>query len=208
VRDQAVYDKIGRKYMVRFRRNAAGSLGSKEAGPGSYHQVTIDRWVMVDGADLALGILNKPVTHIQPVRLLLEDIEVKDTKCMLAAWGSESHWKGIDAPRTALKIGENTVTSAGAGIQILSYQTEDRAMFDGKIGSYIIDTHAVPNMFDSGGSIFIFDEEGKPALAGIISTYTGGSYLPGVVKNTGFPLEAATQGARALLDAIEKKRKQ
>ena len=31
---------------VRFRRHEDGSIGSKEAGPDSYHQATIDRYIL------------------------------------------------------------------------------------------------------------------------------------------------------------------
>ena len=68
-------------------------------------------------------------------------------------------------------------------------------------GIYVVDENAVPNMYDSGGSVFIENDEGQLVLCGIISTYTGGTYLPGADAGH-FPLRAATQGGRDLLDAL------
>lgn len=199
----------GRKaFSVRFRRHADGGLGSKPSGPGSYHQVTIQQWVCAPNADLALGILSKPVEHIEPVQVLLDDAQVfSGRRCMLAAWGSESPWRGGKVPRHGLKIGENTVTRNGGFLRVDSYKTEPREDKDGKINAYIIDENAVPNMHDSGGSMFLFDEDGKPVLAGIISTYSGGPFLASAVKDS-FPLEAATRGGKAMLDALKENAKE
>ncbi|MGB0766124.1 MAG: trypsin-like serine protease [Phycisphaeraceae bacterium] len=190
-------------FAVRFRRHADGSLGQKANGPDSYHQVTVAKWIVAERADLALGILSKPVEHIQPVRVLLDRQEpVANHRAMLAGWGSESLWKSVPGPRRGLRVGENTVSARGSMLRVDSYLTEVRENSQGQRKTYIVDEHAVPNMHDSGGSIFLLDEEGRPTLAGIISTYSGGTYLPPAVK-AGFPLEAATQGGRSLVKAAD-----
>lgn len=193
-------------YMVRFRRHADGSLGSKDAGSDSYHQVPIHSWILSPNADLALGILSKPVEHIDPVTVLLDDdMDVSERRCALAGWGSESTIRGRPAPREGLRVGENTATRNGGFLRVDSYKVEQREGKDGKKNIHVIDENAVPNMHDSGGSIFLFDDEDKPILAGIISTYSGGTFLP--AANTGeFPLDAATQGGRELLKVLKENR--
>jgi hypothetical protein len=188
-------------FMVRFRRHSDGTLGSRAAGPNSYHQVPIARVISASRADLAFGILAKPVNHIEPVRVHLDDAPLQAQDCFLAGWGSESPWRGVPKPRVGLKVGKNKVESRSGAVRILSYKTEMRENDAGQRRSYIVDENAVPNMHDSGGSIFKLDAEGNPVLCGIISTYTGGSYLP-AANSADFPIEAAMQGGRALVDAI------
>jgi len=187
---------------VRFRRHTDGSLGSVANGVESFHQVRIREWVIAEQFDLALGILEEPVTHIQPVKLLLDSQPVHNRRAMLAGWGSESRWQGNGGPRPGLRIGENTVSSRGSFIALDSARTELRENEKGERKAYFIDERTVINMHDSGGSIFVFDEEDKPVLTGIIATYSGGTWLPAAAE-AGFPLEAATQGGAALLRAIK-----
>lgn len=188
-------------YAVRFRRHADGSLGSRDKGVDSYHQVRIREWVVAEHFDLALGILEEPVTHIQPVGLLLDNQPLHNRRAMLAGWGSESRWVGNAGPRIGLRIGENAVSSRASFIALDSARTEMRENEKGERKAYFIDERTVINMHDSGGSIFVFDPEGKPVLAGIIATYSGGTWLPAAAQ-AGYPLEAATQGGAALLEAI------
>jgi len=192
-------------FTVRFRRHADGSLGSVAAGPNSFHQVSIATWIIPDGMDLALGILSQPVRHIQPVSVLLDAQAVQSQTLVLAAWGSESQWQGEAGPRRGLRVGENTATSMNGYLRVNSYQTERRENNRGQQGAFITDTHAVPNMHDSGGSMFLLNEDGEPVLAGIIATYTAGTFLPAAAEN-GFPLEAATHGGAALMQAVRENR--
>lgn len=189
------------QFSVRFRRHADGSVGSVNAGPNSFHQVSVGAWVISDRMDLALGILSQPVEHIEPARVLLESDPIEAQTVMLAGWGSESRWQGAPGPRRGLRVGENTATSAGAFIRVLSYETEQRQDNQGRNRNFITDSNAVPNMHDSGGSMFLMNDQGEPVLAGIITTYAGGTFLPAAVAN-GFPLEAATHGSEALLQAV------
>lgn len=188
-------------FAVRFRRHADGSLGSQDKGVESYHQVRVRRWVLADRFDLALGILEEPVEHIAPVKVLLDSPPVQARRAMLAGWGSVSPWQGNPGPRPGLRIGENTVTSRAAFIALDSSRTEQREDANGQRKAYYIDQNSVVNMHDSGGSIFIFDDNDQPVLAGIISTYTGGTWLPAATE-AGFPLEAGTRGGAALLEAL------
>ena len=194
------------QHMVRFRRNEDGGLGNAEDGTASFHQATVYTWIVSPTADLALGILSKPVDHIEPVKVLLDDeVKVSKRRCMLAGWGSESLWRGNAGPRKGLRIGENTATRNGGFLRIDSYKVELREKADGSKAAYVIDENAVVNMHDSGGSVFLFDEDDKPILAGIISTYSGGSYLP-QANTDDFPIEAATKGGRELMKVIKENR--
>lgn len=189
-------------FMVRFRRHADGSLGSRAEGPDSYHQVPIAKIILATRSDLAFGILAKPVEHIQPVKIHLENGPIKDQVCMLAGWGSESPWRNKLGPRTGLHVGQNKVSTSGNLVRILSYKTETRNNEQGKPAAYIVDENAVPNMFDSGGSIFLLDKDDNVKLVGLISTYTGGPHLA-TANTDDFPIEAATQGGRALIDSLK-----
>ena len=190
------------QYMVRFRRHVDGSLGSRKAGPNSYHQVPIARVIPAPRSDLALGILAKPVEHIAPVKVHLDNTPLENQTCYLAGWGSESRWRGVSGPRKGLRIGQNKLSTNRSSARILSYKTETRENKAGKQAPYVIDENAVPNMHDSGGSIFITDRDGGLALCGIIATFSGGNYLP-AADSDAFPLKAATQGARALIKALD-----
>lgn len=187
---------------VRFRRHADGTLGSTEQSADTFHQARIVRWVVSDRFDLALGILDHRVEHIEPVALALDAQPFERRAAVLAGWGSVSHWQGLARPRVELRVGENTVTAQNNFLRVDSYRTEPREDARGNRKNYIIDEHAVINMHDSGGSMFLKDEDGSVALAGIIATYSGGSWLP-TAAESGFPLEAATQGAAALIEAVE-----
>lgn len=189
-------------FMVRFRRHVDGSLGSIEAGPDSYHQVPIAKIIPAENSDLAFGILAKPVEHIQPVKVHLDNEPIKEQLCVLAGWGSESPWRGLNRPRKGLRVGQNKVATNGNSVRILSYKTELRENKQGKRAAYVIDENAVPNMHDSGGSIFLIDEDDKVTLIGLISTYTSGPYLA-AANTDSFPIKAATQGGRALTAAIK-----
>ncbi|MGB1125618.1 MAG: trypsin-like serine protease [Phycisphaeraceae bacterium] len=194
------------QYAVRFRRHAEGGLGNREGGSASYHHATVYSWILSPNTDLALGILSKPVEHIEPVRVLLDDdLDVSKRRCMLAGWGSESPWRGAKGPRKGLRVGGNTATRNGGFLRVDSYKVELREKADGSRAAYIVEKNAVPNMHDSGGSIFLLDDEDKPVLAGIISTYSGGMYLP-QANTDEFPIEAAVKGGRELMKAIKENR--
>lgn len=195
---------VGRlgQFSVRFRRHQSGTIGSTRQPADSFHNVRIVRWVVSDRYDLALGILETPVDHITPVKVALDLDAVEQREAVLAGWGSVSNWRGLAKPRIELRVGPNSVTARGPSLRVDSYRTEPREDPQGQQKPWIIDEHAVPNMHDSGGSMFVLDDEGKPMLVGIISTYTGGTWLP-AAADAGFPLEAATRGSAALIEAVE-----
>ena len=189
-------------FMVRFRRHADGSLGSIEAGPDSYHQVPIAKIIPAARSDLAFGILAKPVEHIKPVKVHLDNESLEEQVCALAGWGSESPWRGKAGPRKGLRVGQNKASTSGNSVRVLSYKTEARENEQGKRAAYIIDKNAVPNMHDSGGSIFVIDKDDNVTLVGLISSYASGPYLA-AANTDDFPLEAATQGGRALTASLK-----
>lgn len=200
-KNQQAWERPG-LYSVRFRRHENGTLGSIEQSADSFHHARIVRWVVSDRFDLALGILDHRVEHIAPVALALDAEPFEQHPAILAGWGSVSPWQDNPGPRIELRVGENTVTAQNNFLRIDSNRTEPREDPRGNRKNYIIDEHAVVNMHDSGGSIFLKNEDDSVALAGIIATYSGGAWLPAAAE-AGFPLEAATQGAAALIEAVE-----
>jgi hypothetical protein len=188
---------------VRFRRHADGTLGSKDNGADSYHQVAVERFVLCPDSDLMLCILREPVEHIRPVELDLSDEASDEAGVVFAAWGSTSNWQGNGGPRHELRVGTNTARIGRGMVSLLAYETEARRKRNGDQGRYITDEHTVPNMFDSGGSIFREDDEGRVRLIGIIATYGGGTWLARYAEDERFPLVAATRGADALREALD-----
>lgn len=192
------------QYTVRFRRHLDGTLGSEEAGKDSYHHVRVKEWIDVEGADLAMGILEKPVRHIRPVRVLLDEKGFKDRTCILAGWGSTSRFRGSNGPRPGLRIGKNAAATDGRKLRFKTSKTEERENDFGVMQRYFVEDHAVVNMHDSGGSLFVLDEEGEPMLAGVILTYRTAAWLS-AMQSDDFPLKAALQGASALRKALDQK---
>ncbi|MFI4862265.1 MAG: hypothetical protein ACIAXF_16495 [Phycisphaerales bacterium JB063] len=188
---------------VRFRRHEDGSLGSNDDGVDSYHQVPIERYILCPDADLMLCILREPVEHITPVALDLSGEEFESSPIMLAAWGSTSNWVGLSGPRTELRAGQHTATVRGGFLRLASFETENREKPNGQRQAYIVDEHTVPNMFDSGGSMFVVDDEGNVMLAGIIATYAGGAWIGRYAEDERFPLGVAAEGADALEAALD-----
>ncbi|XAM01298.1 trypsin-like serine protease [Phycisphaeraceae bacterium D3-23] len=188
---------------VRFRRHEDGTLGTNDDGVDSYHQATIARYILCPDADLMLCILRDPVEHITPVSLDLSGEEFDASKVMLAAWGSTSNWVGQGGPRTELRAGQHTATVRGAFLRLASFDNENREKANGQRQAYITDENTVPNKFDSGGSMFVVDDEDNVLLAGIIATYSGGTWLGRYAEDAAFPLGVAVEGAEALEEALD-----
>lgn len=187
---------------VRFRRHTDGSIGSEEGGARSYHQAVIERFVLCPDSDLMLCILREPVEHIEPVQVDLSGDTHRETPVVLAGWGSTSVWRGNPGPRIELRVGENACRVGNGRATVLHYETEPREKPNGTMSAVITEERAVPNLYDSGGSIFIEDDEGNIRLVGIITTYSGGPWVGPYADNERFPLGAAVQGSDALLDAL------
>jgi hypothetical protein len=103
----------GEKYAVRFRRHLDGTLGTIEAGPGSFFHAFVDRWIFPASGDVALGILAEPVSHIRPIPLLLDGTATlaHGTPFIHAGWGKEGPGPG-EGPRRQLLLCDNRLTQA------------------------------------------------------------------------------------------------
>jgi hypothetical protein len=173
------------QFIVRFRRHLDGTLGSIEAGPQSYHQVRIIGWLVAREVDLAIGILEDPVEHIEPIRLSTGPMDFHEQPGYLAGWGSHSPWISMSWPRKRLMVGENKLTLLiAANIVVVSdWSTETRNWRkDKETGKWITKPHvtteaAVPNMYDSGGAMLLEDEKKRLHLVGVITTYKTGVWV-------------------------------
>ncbi|MEM9413946.1 MAG: trypsin-like serine protease [Planctomycetota bacterium] len=188
---------------VRFRRHTDGTVGTNDDGVDSYHQVPIERYILCPDADLMLCILRDPVEHITPVTMDLSGEAFESSKVILAAWGSTAHWVGQGWPRTQLRFGEHTATVRGGSVRLASFENENREKPNGQRQAYITDENTVPNKFDSGGSMFVIDDQDNLLLAGIIATHTRGTWLGRYAEAEAFPLKVAAQGAEALEAALD-----
>ena len=186
--------KLG-EFSVRFRRHLLGGLGRKKAGPDSYHQVRIVRWIKAMEDDLAIGILGKPVLHIQPIPVDLRQQAITNVPGHLAGWGSESRWLGVPVPRRRLMIGGNrfTVTADDAKVLITDITTEERAWKQNqKSGAwkrrhFVTSDAAVANQFDSGGAMLVEADDGSLRLVGVITSPRSGLWLGHFAHSGLFP---------------------
>lgn len=106
-----IADQWDRTFTVRFRRHTDGTLGTKAAGPSSYHHVDVT--VTQYAGDLALGTLATPVTHIDPIPVLTQGFESLDEDLAIihAGWGKEGPGDN-QGPRNELLLCDNTAKSS------------------------------------------------------------------------------------------------
>ncbi len=197
------------EYAVRFRRKPDGSLGSKKGAADSFHNVKIVRFITAPNADLALGILEKPVEHIKPIALGLDAEALDQAEAIIAGWGSESRFRGVGGPRNQLLIGKTSaLRPAGApAIRFPAGEVELRDWRENKETGemerkpYVVTDDPVVNMFDSGGALLRETEDGQLRLTGVIVTYGGAVSLDHFADDERFPLNAVVeQGGEALTD--------
>lgn len=180
---------------VRFRRHEDGSLGSTTKPADSYTQVRVMRWFVPKQGDVALGVLEREVTHIEPMPMLWDVPQDQPFKGMIAGWGSENPVIGKGHPRLGLRAGPNTLMRRGDNILILQFPTERKETGKNKEGQPIIQNVAkdegvaMPNMHDSGGAMIAVSPDGKLGLVGIIATYRLGTWLGQYVDDEDFPLK-------------------
>lgn len=173
------------EFSVRFRRHVLGGLGRKKGGANSYHHVRVVRWIKAVEGDLAIGILKKPVLHIQPIQIDLRQQALVNVIGLLAGWGSESRWLGVPVPRRHLMIGENrfAVSADDAKVIVLDITTENRVWKrDRKRGTwkrkyFVTSDSAVANRFDSGGAMLVEANDKSLRLVGVITSPRGGMWL-------------------------------
>lgn len=157
-------------YSFRFRRKPDGSVGSIAQGQSSFHEVAVREFILAHSGnggcrDIALAILEEPVTHIQPIRVELDTPPAVGDKIVLAGWGKEG--PAFDqGPRGRLMLAE-TVCTSNSG-------------FIGVPNPYAAPFPPGPNMFDSGGAMLVASpcEQGGYRLVGVIITTTGGTSVP------------------------------
>jgi hypothetical protein len=118
----------GEKYAVRFRRQIDGSLGTIEAGPGSFYHAFIDHWLFPPSGDVAVGFLSAPVTHITPIPLLLEGTATLERGAAFihAGWGKEGPGPGEGRKRELL-LCHNTLTQPAQPTSLAFYDAWDPA---------------------------------------------------------------------------------
>lgn len=149
-------------YAVRFRRQTDGSIGSKASTPDTFYHERIMSWVVpTSGAPLIMGILENPVTHIDPIKVdLAHTLAITDT-VTIGGWGREG-----PAPNTGPREKLKTVDKA------LTDVADDKLKFD----SIFLSADG-PNMFDSGGAVLEMELDGTPRLVGLVTTWNAAADL-------------------------------
>ena len=195
------------EYGVRFRRNTEGGIGTKKDPAESYHNIKIVRFVTAPRADLAFGILEKPVEHIDPMPLDLDDEALDQAKIILAGRGSEHRFRGVGGPRNQLLLGESVALRppGSPGIRFPAGEVEVRDWRENKETGemdrkpYVTSDYPLVNLYDSGSAILQLDDEDQPRLIGVVTTYGGGMSLAAFDDDKSFPLSRVVkQGAAAL----------
>lgn len=189
------------QYVVRFRRKPDGSLGSLKQGPDSYEQVRVMRWEFSKtGGDVALGVLEHEVTHIPPMPIAWDLPENEPFDGMVAGWGSINRQVGASGPRIELRAGDNVLIRTGRSIHIQKFPVKNEEVGKKDDGTPITKPLvkkgdvAVPNMHDSGGALIVKMPDGRLMLAGVISTYRGGTWLGQFADDKDFPLKPWASG--------------
>jgi len=151
-------------YTLRFRRHVNGTLGTKGAGPSSYHHVDVASWVDL-GHDLTVLTLAQNVSHIDPIPAITKGLHelTGDLPILHAGWGKEGP-NFNQGPRNELLTCENWVTTA----------SDTRLEYWSTAGN---PNGCGVNMFDSGGAVLIEDSAGEWRLAGVHSTTNSAANL-------------------------------
>jgi hypothetical protein len=79
-------------YMVRFRRQVDGTLGTLEAGAESYYHARVVSWDLSHAdTDFVIGYLEDDVSHISPIPTITRGHQnMVDTPFLHAGWGLEA----------------------------------------------------------------------------------------------------------------------
>lgn len=154
------------EYTFRFRRRCDGSLGSIAQGWESFHQVTVQEFILFEYGeyqDLMLCVLSSPVTHIVPMQIathgkIMSLIPGTD-EITIAGWGREDTTVAIGGPRGRLLYAQPPLT--GVNCSNISFKLFEEPSNPCACGA---------NVHDSGGALLIGGESGEPfQLAGVIS---------------------------------------
>lgn len=144
-------------FTARFRRKPDGSLGDP-SDCSTYFHVKIKQFLTIDTCgptDIALAILDQPVTHIQPIPVDLTINVQVGTPVIIGGWGSTTQCTpGTFQMPGKLFLKNMTISSIGCGTFGWS-----------GVG---------PGMFDSGGAVLVDTPSGLRA-AGVI-THCGGGW--------------------------------
>jgi hypothetical protein len=171
-------DNPDKNWMVRFRRQVDGSLGTIEEGADSFFHASVDTWEFTEQlSDVAIGYLSDSVTHIDPIPTITRgQIGAIEMPVIQAGWGKEgpNHNEG---PRRELLLCHNFARSASvAAITTLRPDVNGCGI----------------NMHDSGGPILFTSPTGELRVASVVRGVTGSQSLraldgvEGTVKHNPF----------------------
>ena len=152
-------------YAVRFRSQPDGTIQHKAANGVYPFLAPVRQWIVPPSGDIALRILQSPVSHIRPIPVDLGQLTVGQP-ITLAGWGSEAA-TFVGNPRNQLLLVDTTVTATGP-----TFVGFPSAFVSGGAA-----TRPGPNLHDSGGAILSFDARGNPVYRGLITTLGGGTGL-------------------------------
>ena len=161
-------------YTFRFRRNPDGSLGSKEQGWQSFHQVTVEEFILLvdygGHGDVVLCRLSEPVTHITPMQIAthakIASLIPGTDAITVAGWGREDTNTTPGGPRGRLLYAQPPLTGITCNtITFMKFNDSDNPCACGV------------NIHDSGGAVLIGGESGEPfQLAGVHHSFNS-AYL-------------------------------
>ena len=140
-------------YVVRFRRQTDGSLGTTEDGVDSFFHATVAEWQNVPGfLDMKIGVLTDSVTHIEPIPTITRgQHQLRFTPVILGGWGKEG--PGTDeGPKRELLICDHSASSV----------TVDKITWDNN------EEYCSVNIGDSGSPVLLEGNNGELRVAGIV----------------------------------------
>ena len=148
-------------YAIRFRRHLDGTIGTKDAGPASYHHVYVSE-VVHDDLDFALLRLAEPVQHITPIEPLTYGVWGLNAGEAFwhAGWGREG--PGYDeGPRNELLLCDNEIS-----------RTSEKSI---SFYSPSPQSGCTVNVYDSGSPILLEGADQSLRVTGVVSGLMWGS---------------------------------
>lgn len=135
-------------YSVRFRRKPGGTVQYLSNDPGTGrvypYSVKVRKWVALPSYDIAIGLLEEPVTHIAPLAAEMT-LPAVGRNIVLAGWGSYSQTMGAGSPRDGLRDSGSSpykTVSSRSSTYVGWVQSFNKPM-----------TSFAVNMHDSGGGV-------------------------------------------------------
>lgn len=148
------------QFAVRFRRHTDGTVGDTSSGWWSFHNVRISSYVYPDdpSIDMVMGILETPVTHINPIPVSPWTRPQPGDPIFIAGWGYDE-FGSCSYPvgeRNMLRVADTTMKDGFNWCFLVEYPSASNEGVSG------------PSCHDSGGGVIVENADGTLTLVGVV----------------------------------------